>query len=132
VEGPGRPAEVAGGAAPRRPDALPVRDPRRNIDLQRPAAHAPAAPAALAARLARDAAVAAAHVALDGAHDLPEGRPGDRLQAPGATAARARLDRRPGLGAVAMTALAARDRVVAHLVGGAVRGLLERDVDRDP
>ena len=131
VEVAGRPAEVALVAASAQPDALSVGDARRHVDLQGPAAHPPAAPAALAARLARDAAVAAAHVALDGAHDLPERRAGDRLQPPGAAAARARLDRRAGLRAVAVAALAAGDRVEAHLLRGAVRGLLERDVDGD-
>src|SRR3954462_6245838 len=50
------------------------------------------------------------------AHDLPERRARDRLQPAASVAARAGLDRRARLGPVAVTALAARDRVVADLV----------------
>jgi hypothetical protein len=48
------------------------------------------------ARLLGHAALAAAHVAGDLAHDLPEGRPRHRLQHAGAAAALAGDDRRPG------------------------------------
>ena len=49
-----------------------------------------------------DPPVAVAHVARRGAHDLAERRPRDSAQLAGAAAARARLDRGPGLGAVAV------------------------------
>src|SRR5205823_3588986 len=61
--------------------------------------------------------------------DLAERRARHRLQPAAAPAARTGLDRRPRLGAVAVAALAARDRVIGDLLRDAVRGLVERDLD---
>ena len=89
------------------------------------------APAALAAGLARDAPVAVADVAQDRPHHLAERRARGALQLPGAAAALAGLDRRAGLGAVAVAVLAAVDRLVGDLDLGAVRRFDQVDLDRD-
>ena len=68
--------------------------------------------AARLARVARPAAVAAADIADHVAHELAERRARDGLELAGALAALARLDRRAGLGAVAVAGGAARARVV--------------------
>src|SRR4051794_30518331 len=81
----------------------------------------PPAPAPLVPGLARQAAAPAAHVALDRPHDLAERCARDRLQPALAAAARARLDRSAGLGAVAVAAFAAADPVIGDLGRGAQR-----------
>ena len=80
VEVAGRSAALARVAAAGEADALPVADPGRHVDAQDAPAHLAPAPVALRARLLGDAALAAAHVAGDLAHDLPEGRARHRLQ----------------------------------------------------
>jgi len=110
-------------------NALSVGDAGRHIDGHRLLGdHAPAA-VALAAGVGRDAAVAAAEIADDGAHDLAEGRAGDRLQAPAAPALLAGLDRGARLGAVAAAVLAANDRLVGDREGTAGGGLCEVELE---
>ena len=131
VEVAGRAAALAGVAAPGEADALAVGDPGRDVDTQRAPAHlAPAAVAALA-RLLGDAALAVADVARHLAHDLAEGRARHRLQHPHAPAALAGDDRRAGLGAVAVTALAQVDRLEAQVDARAGCRLGQRDVGVD-
>ena len=113
------------------PDALLVGDARRDVDLEPPARRLPAPAAALAAGRLRDAAVAAAAVAHGGADELPERGARDRAQLAGAVAARARLDRRARVGAVAATVLADVHPVEVDVDGRATRGLLERHLHRD-
>ena len=131
VEVAGRPAALARVPAPGEADALPVADAGGHVDAQRAPAHLAPAPVALRARLLGDAPLAAAHVAGDLAHDLPEGRARHRLQHAGAAAALAGDDRRAGLGAVAVAALAGVDGLEAELDLGAGRGLRERDLGAD-
>ena len=76
-------------------------------------------------------AVAAADVAVDRPHDLAEGRAADAAQDAVAAAALAGDDRRARLGAVAVAALAAVDRLVADVDRGAAGGVGEADVERD-
>jgi hypothetical protein len=131
VEVAGRPAALARVAAPAQADALAVGDARRHVDIERPAADlAPATVAALAGRLG-GAPLAAADVAGDLPDDLPERRARHRLQDACAAAALARDDRRPGLGAVAVTDLAAVHRLEAERHRRAARGIGERDLGAD-
>ncbi len=71
------------------------------------------------------------HVVADNrAHHLPERRAGDRLQLPMPAAALAGLDRGAGLGAIAVTVLAALDRLEGDLHLRTIRGLSQIDLDR--
>src|SRR5262249_9177210 len=114
--------------APAETDALTVGDAGRHVDAQRAAPHLAAAPVAAFAGLLGHLALAAADVAGDAAHDLPERRARHRLQHARAATALAGLDRRAGLGAVAVAALARLDRLEGQLELLAGRRLLERDL----
>jgi hypothetical protein len=118
-------------APPAQADPLAVGDARGDVDRQRAPAHLAPAPVARLARLLRDAAVPEADVALDGPHDLAERGARDGLQAPLSPAALARLDRGPGLGAVAVARLAALHGLERQLDLRAAGGVGERDVRLD-
>ena len=125
-------ARLAGVSAAGEPDALTVRDAGRHVHLERaPPVHAPTCRGTLVHGCAAHAPVAVAGVAGHRAHHLPEGRARDRLQLSGAAAALARLDRRSRLGAVAVTVLAALDRLEADLHASPVGRLEQLDLDRD-
>src|SRR5206468_5313149 len=63
-------------------------------------------------------------------HHLSERRPGDRLEAAGSGAARARLDRGARLGPVALAVVAPVDRLVGDLEGPARGRVRQIEVDR--
>ena len=113
------------------PDALPVGDAGRDLDVEAALDLHLAAPRQRLHRLLWHAPVAVAAVADDGAHHLPEQRLADALQLPGAAAALARLDRRARLGAVAVAVLAAVDGLVGDLDRGAAGRLEQIDLDGD-
>src|SRR5208282_1650990 len=102
-------------------------DARRYVDVELPRRKRASASAAGVARLLGDAAIATARVANDGPHDLTERRLRDGLELARTLAARAGLDRRPGLRAVAGALLAAVNPVVGDLERAAGRGLGELD-----
>src|SRR5439155_26338848 len=79
-------------------------------------------------RRLRDLAAAPAHIAHLRAHELTESRTRDHPELTDPVAAAARLDRRAGLGAVAVTVLAAVDELVLDLDLSAGSRLLERDL----
>src|SRR5882757_3072887 len=92
-------------AATGQADPLPVGDAGGDVDLERTASDLAATAVAVLARCLGDLAVACTDVTGDSPHDLAERGPADGLQAPGAAAAVAGLDRRAGLGAVAVADL---------------------------
>ena len=83
------------------------------------------------AGLARNLPFALALVARLTADELPEHGARNGLKLPGSVAARTGHDRAAGLGAVAVTARAADDRLEFDIPGHAVRRLLERQLDLD-
>ena len=122
---------LAGVTSPADADPLALGDPRRDVDADGVRQLLAAAAGAARAALLGDLAVATADVAGDRPRDLAERRAADRLQDAVAVAARAGLDRRAGLGAVAVAALAAVDDLVADVDRRPRRRLLERDLDGD-
>ena len=126
----GRSRPAARVPAAGQPDALPVGDPRRHLHLELALARQASAAAALAAGLLGHTTVAVADVADHRAHHLPERRTRRRLQLPGAAAALAGLDRRSGLGAVAVAVLAAVDRLEGDLHVRPASGFEQVDLHR--
>ena len=124
-------AALARMAAAAEPDPLAVGYAGGRVDVQRARFGGLALSRTDGAGLLGHAAVAAADVADRGAHELAEARARDRLQLAGPMAARARDDRRPGLGAVAVAALAAHVGLELDLDRLAARGLRQVDPDRD-
>src|SRR5205807_5219858 len=115
VEVARRAAALARVALAGQSDPLLVGDPGGHVHGQ-PAAHGLApAPPALAARRLRDAAIATTAIAHGLPHELSEGGAGDRPQLARPPAARAGLDRRARLGAVAVAVLADAHGVVVHI-----------------
>src|SRR5205807_3266300 len=131
VDVAGRAAPLARVAAPGQPDPLLVVDPGRDVDAEAPPRGLASAPAALLAGRLGDAPVTAASIADGRAHQLSERRPRDRTKLAGSAAARARLDRRARLGAVAVAARAGLHRVVLDVLRNRGGGLLERDLHAD-
>jgi hypothetical protein len=122
---------LAGVAAAGEADALARGDPGRDVDADGVGEDLAAAAVAARAGAFGDLAVAAADVAGDRPGNLPERRPAHGLEDAVAAAAPAGLDRRSGLGAVAVAALAAVDDLVRDVDRGARRRLLELDLDLD-
>src|SRR4051794_537303 len=100
-------------------------DPRRDSPPGGPGRGPPARPRPPGARVAADFAVPAAGIARVRAHQLPERRARHAAELAGATTALAGLDRRAGLGAVAVAVLAGVDGVVLDGHLSAMRGVDE-------
>ena len=125
-----RPASIAGVTAPGDADPLAVGDPRRNLDGHLLGLDGATAATAHPARLRRNSSVALALVADRGRITCPKGVRVTARSWPAAAAARARLDRSPGLGAVAVAVLAQCHGVEPDLGGGAGRRFGEGQLDR--
>ena len=113
------------------PNALPVGDAGRDLDLERALLGHAAPSTTLRARLLGHAPVAVALVADHRAHHLPEHRARHGLQLTGAATPLARLDRCARLGAVAVAVLAAVDRLEGDVQLGAVGRFEQVELDRD-
>src|SRR6202789_3603854 len=117
-------------AAPGDPDPLPVVDSGWDVDRQLDPLHLAATAAAVVARRLRDAAVAVAPIARRRLHDLPQRSAQHRSQLTRALALGTGLDRRAGLGAVAVAGLAQHDRLEGAVDRRASDYLVERDLGR--
>ena len=129
----GRAAALARVATARDPDPLAVRDARRDVDRDLRALDAPSPPVAGLARLAWHLALSPADVARGRSHHLTERSPRHGAQLAGPVAAGAGVDRRSGLGSVAIAVLAQDDRLVGDLHRVATGRLCQIDLggDRD-
>jgi hypothetical protein len=125
VEVPGRTPSLARVPVAGEPDALIVCDPGRHVDLELSADGLATTAVAFLARHARGLPLAHAGIAHLGADDLPEGGARDRSQLAGPVAPPAGVDRRAGLGAVAIARLAHPHALVLDLHGGAARSVVQ-------
>ena len=110
---------LAGMPATAHANPLAVIDPRGNRDLLIALHRELPATATCAARLGRYTSVAMTDVAEAGAHHLTEGSAHYALNLAYPLTARTALDRGAGLGAVAVTVIAAVDRLVGDIEFGA-------------
>ena len=128
VEVARRPAALPGVASARDPDPLPIGDARRHVDRDLGQLDATAPALADVTRLLGDPAVAAAHIAGRGAHQLSERRALHRPQLAPAAAPLAGLDRSAGLSSVSAAVLTRHDRFVRDLNRATPRSVRQVDL----